>query len=90
MNPLKWINLLVWNIYTARKKSLAKRLFKLTGKQHHVVPYIAKYGQRLKVVNNDFIKCHNDMARRSKPRMPLIDIVKLLKMSIYSTPSKLK
>ena len=90
MRLIYWIDSILWVIYTNRKIRLAKRLFKISGKQHHVIPFKTKKGIRLKVVYNAFIDEHNRLASKCKPKQKNIDINDLLRMAVYSTGCKLK
>lgn len=76
----EWL-MLTRGITIAYLKSRAKRLWVMTGKQHHVVP--TNEG-RFIVVNNQWVNAFNKIVKDKGKHITSYD---LAKMSVYSTPA---
>lgn len=77
MKLIRWFVNWKQKRYLKAKIQEAKRMHLATGKKYHVVPIVGT--DRLKVVDNEFIKHYNKFVKSP------VNGIDLIKLSIYST-----
>ena len=78
---IRYFNGIYNNWYFKKKKKQAIKAWKITGRQHWLIPLAGK----LIIVNRDTINVYNKIAKKKKEKQ--ITIVDLCEIAYYKTPT---